>query len=107
MQKDRFAAESLHAAFKYNITRAKRYRLLHNGNENNDHIPTVQELTILKDKMYQASANFKEVIQNEKADRDQVRRDTETDLLKKQVEDLNEKFNYFVTMMAKAKKIEN
>ena len=69
MSKDRFAGECLKTAFAYNITRQKRYRLLRDGNENNDHIPTGPELTALKEKMYQASANFKKAIKFDAEDR--------------------------------------
>ena len=52
MQRDRFAVTAVRTSFQYNMARAKRYRLLLDGNEENDHIPTVEELTKLKLKMY-------------------------------------------------------
>ena len=55
MSKDRFAVETVRTAFQYNTARSKRYRLLNNGNEENDHIPTVDELTQLKERMYKAA----------------------------------------------------
>lgn len=82
MNKDRFAAESVHAAFKYNITRAKRYRLMDSGNEENEHIPTVQELSVLKDKMHATSVKFRQACQDENIDKEQERRDGEMKLLK-------------------------
>ena len=41
MQKDMFAVESVRKAFQYNCARAKRYRLMASGNEENEHIPTL------------------------------------------------------------------
>ena len=60
MQRDRFAVTAVRTSFQYNMARAKRYRLLLDGNEENDHIPTVEELTKLKLKMYQASDDYRE-----------------------------------------------
>lgn len=82
MNKDRFAAESVRTAFQYNITRAKRYRLMESGNEEGEHIPTVQELSVLKDKMYVAAIQFKKAVQDENVDKDQEKRDSEMKLLK-------------------------
>ena len=59
MDKDRCAVDTVRAAFQYNIMRAKRYKLLQSGNEEGEHIPTVQELTLLKEKMYAAGAKFR------------------------------------------------
>lgn len=84
------------------VARTKRYRLLRDGNENNDHVPTVAELSALKDKMHAASSQFKEANAYKNEDKDQVRRDRETAILKKQVLDLNDKFDYFICMMLKA-----
>ena len=59
MERDRFSAECVRICLQYNIARSKRYRLLSSGNEDNEHIATVQELTALKEKMYAAVIKFK------------------------------------------------
>ena len=59
MAKDRNAASSVRAALQYNIARSRRYRLLNNGNEDNEHIPTVYELRLLKEKMFDACGKFR------------------------------------------------
>lgn len=59
MQKDRFAVAAVRTAFQYNVARAKRYKLLLGGNEDNDHIPTVEELSHLKQQMYAASDAYR------------------------------------------------
>jgi len=44
MTKDRCAVEAVRTAFQYSTARNKRYRLIENGNEENDHIPKLVEL---------------------------------------------------------------
>ena len=43
-----FAAESIRIAFQFNCARARRYRILASGNEDNDHLPSLEEITLLK-----------------------------------------------------------
>lgn len=84
------------------VARNKRYRLMTDGNENNDYVPTGADLSRLKDKMHAATAEFKEACAYMNEDKEQARRDRETAILKKQVLDLNDKFDYFICMMLKA-----
>lgn len=62
MQIDVLAGESVRRAFAYNIARAKRYRLMESGNETNEYIPSLEELSELKMQMFQASDRFKTVL---------------------------------------------
>jgi len=56
MRRYRFAAECVRTGFDYNLARSKRYRLISSGNEDNEHIPSVADLTLLKTKMHTAAA---------------------------------------------------
>jgi len=53
-------------AFQYAVARNKRYRLLDNGNEEKEHIPTLEELCLLKTRMYVASERFKKTMSDDK-----------------------------------------
>lgn len=37
---DKLAGVAVRTAFQYNVARAKRYRLLNDGNEEGEHIPS-------------------------------------------------------------------
>ena len=105
MTKDRCAVEAVRTAFQYSTARNKRYRLIENGNEENDHIPKLEELQKLKQKMYFAANRFKTHNRKEQSELQQDKRDKTVELLKQQVLDLNDKFDYFVCMMIKSNQI--
>ena len=83
MEKDRNAAASVRAAIQYNLARAKRYRLLNDGNEENEHIPTVEELKILKERVYVTSRRFRATIKVDPNKAEQLKKDRERKLMKK------------------------
>ena len=101
MQLDQFAVHAVRCGLQYNAARAKRYRMLREGIEDGQHIPTVEELAVLKDKLHESSARYKTVVKKELEDQDEKRRDRDIGILKQQVLDLNDKFDYFVCMMLK------
>ena len=103
MQRDRFAGECVRIGFQYNIARSKRYRLISSGNEDEEHIPTMQELNLMKDKMHAAALKFKNAAASEHSNKEQEKRDKESKILKQQVLDLNDKFDYFICMMLRGK----
>ena len=55
--------------------------------------------------MFAASERFKKVIAKERSDKEQVNRERELETLKQEVLDMSDKFDYFVCMMLKDKKI--
>ena len=59
----------------------------------------------MKDKLHQASARYKTMVKKETEDVEQKRRDRDIGILKQQVLDLNDKFDYFVCMMLKGQKL--
>ena len=84
------------------MARSKRYRLLQSGNEYGEHVPTVAELCVLKNQMYDAADRFRAALRKSDGhDQEQVKRDKTMAVLKKQVLDLNDKFDYFICMMLK------
>lgn len=93
----------MRTAFQYAVARNKRYRLLEDGNEENEYVPTLDDLVKLKNLMYDASSKFKLALQEENQDDSESKRDKTVEMLKQQVLDLNDKFDYFVCMMLKAK----
>ena len=82
MQKDIQAARAVRTAFQYAIARNKRYRLLEDGNEENEHVPTLEDLVKLKEQMYGASSRFRIAIKNDNQDDAESRRDKTVDMLK-------------------------
>ena len=55
--------------------------------------------------MHAAAVKFKQVVRSEHSDREQVKREKESKILSQQVLELNDKFDYFVCMMIRAKKM--
>ena len=52
---DKKAAVAVRTAFQYNVARGKRYRLLYDGNELHEYVPTQPDLQLLR---YTASQGF-------------------------------------------------
>ena len=44
MQKDIWAARAVRTAFQFAVARNKRYRLLEDGNEEKEYVPTLEDL---------------------------------------------------------------
>lgn len=55
--------------------------------------------------MHAAAVKFKQVVRSEHSDREQAKREKESRILSQQVLELNDKFDYFVCMMIRAKKM--
>ena len=49
MEKDSCAVDFVKCGLKYNAARSRRYRLLSQGNEDNEYVPSLEELTALKE----------------------------------------------------------
>jgi len=69
-------------AFEYSVARNKRYRLLESGNEEQDHVPTLQELSLLKLKMYAASQKFKKSMAEDGREDAEGKRDKTVEVVK-------------------------
>ena len=59
MEHDGAAIEFVRAGMRLNVARTKRYKLLENGNEDGEHIPTQEELKEMKEAVHKASEKFK------------------------------------------------
>ena len=75
------------------------------GNEENEHIPTLEELGNLKMEMFAASDRFKYVLAKERSNKEQEDRVKALETLKQEVLDMSDKFDYFVCMMLKDQKV--
>ena len=95
------AVHSVTRAFRYNTVRAKRYRLIRDGNPDGDHIPTAKEVEYLKKRMQQATDKLRKWRQRHEQDKSQENTDKQIAIVKGQVLELNDKFDYLVAMMIK------
>ena len=75
------------------------------GNEENEHIPTLEELGQLKMEMFAASDRFRQVIAKERSNQEQENRVKTLETLKKEVLDMSDKFDYFVCLMLRDEKV--
>ena len=86
MRLDQFAVKAVRCGLQYNAARAKRYRMLRDGGEEDgqdgQHIPTVEELAIMKNNLHEASARYKTMVKKEVEDVEQKRRDRDIGILK-------------------------
>ena len=59
----------------------------------------------MKERLYEATDRFKEALQNERIGKVEKDRGSERNVIKDEMVDLHDKFNYFVCLMLKSKKL--
>ena len=93
------AITAVRSALEFNVLREKRYRFIregHNGDNDGAHCPTLEEVNLARLKCQQQSANYKnERIINQSLDPNYAR-DKEIAVVKREVLDLADKFDYYI-----------
>ena len=91
----------MRTAFQFNAARSKRYRLLNSANEEKEHIPTQSDLAILKKKMEIATVKYRQQRLLDDTVLEIRRRDNDIKIVRDQMLDLNDKFDYYIMMKLK------
>ena len=79
---DKKAVRAVKAAFKFNVARGKRYRLLTDGNEEGEHIPTQEDLLELRKQMQDAAMAFRNQRLKDSESESLIQRDNELKLVR-------------------------
>jgi hypothetical protein len=98
---NKLAARAVTRALKYNVMRRKRYRMLEDG-DRTDHVPSSAEINFAKNLMESALADFIDEKKSNVNLDSNYKRDREFDLVRNEVLELSDKFDYFILTMLKS-----